>query len=180
MAEILVVDGQRVRAGDQLMVIHGDPGTGKNRDCVVKATQDGIVRNLRVRARQRVTRGHPLLQIISGEGRPFAELRLPADAIGSIAPGQGVNLALDAYPSETFGTVKARIVGISSRRIERSGTAGPLYVYLVKIRPLEPWIVVQGRKQALLPGMSVTARITTTRRRLLEWLAIARVRGTSR
>ncbi len=133
MAEILVAEGQRVRAGDQLMVIHGDPGTGKNRDRIVKATQDGVVRNLRVRAHQRVTRGDPLLQIISGEGRPFAELRLPADAIGSIAPGQGVNLALDAYPSETFGTVKARIVSISSRRIERSGTAGPLYVYRVKI-----------------------------------------------
>lgn len=172
VSEIFVVATQRVRAGDRLLKLKADAAAAASRDHIVKAARDGAVSSLHVGTGDRLVRGQPLLQIVSGEGQPFAELQISPDTLGSIALGQRVRLALDAFPSARFGTLEGRVVGIARLKIKRPGTLGPIFVYRVKIRPAEPWIVVQGRKQALLPGMSVTARIMTTNRRLLDWFAL--------
>ncbi len=193
VSDVFIAEGQRVAPGDRLIAVRGDldigSGTtgaqaditaaalrrtpaGSARIRIVRATQRGVVTDLRVRPDQHLTRGQSLMRIVSVEGQPFAELRLSPDAIGSIAIGQEVRLALDAFPNQASGTVRARVVGIARREIQRPGGAAPMFVYRVRIRPDEPWIIVQGRKQPLLPGMSVSARIVTAKRRLLDWLAL--------
>jgi membrane fusion protein len=51
---------------------------------------------------------------------------------------------------------------------DEAGKARP--TYLVSVELQEPWVRAFGRRQPLLPGMTLTARIVTERQSLLEWL----------
>jgi membrane fusion protein len=98
------------------------------------------------------------------------ELYVPTAAVGFIRPGQEVRLAIDAFPYQQFGTVTARVVDVSAATIARQGPTGFVPVYLVTAKLPRPWIKAFGRHQALAPGMTLTARIVTENRSLLEWL----------
>ena len=83
-----------------------------------------------------------------------------------------MRLAVDAFPYQRFGTVRARIVrhllGRRSRAPTADGAVVP--VYLVTAELDEPCVTAFGRRQQLLPGMTLTARIVTEQQSLLEWL----------
>jgi membrane fusion protein len=67
--------------------------------------------------------------------------------------------------------VKGRITDISATTVPRSdGGEGSVPVYLVTTELAQPWVVAFGRRQPLLPGMTLTARIVTEKQSLLQWL----------
>lgn len=132
---------------------------------------DGTVTAITGRVGQPATQQQPLMVIMPVNAMPRAELYVPTSAAGFLAVGQEVRLAVDAFPYQRFGTVKGRIVEISSVAVPRAlPQGGTIPVYLVTAELLEPWVMAFGRKQPLLPGMTFTARIVTERQTLFEWL----------
>lgn len=122
----------------------------------------------------------PLMMIVPDDAAVLAELYVPTSAAGFLAPGQEVRLAVDAFPFQRFGTVPARIRTISRTTVMRSageGSATP--VYLVTAALDRPWVSAFGRRQMLVPGMTLSARIVTERQSLFQWLfePIFAVRG---
>jgi membrane fusion protein len=138
---------------------------------VLTAPVDGIVTALTARLGQPADTTQPLMVVMPADARPRAELYVPTRAAGFLAPGQEVRLAIDAFPYQSFGTVQARIVQISSVAIPRAGPDGAtIPVYLVTAELAEPGVRAFGRRQPLLPGMTLSARIVTQRQSLLHWL----------
>jgi membrane fusion protein len=131
----------------------------------------GMVTAVTARLGQTATPGQPLMMVTPIGGRPRVELYVPTSAAGFLATGQEVRVAVDAFPYQRFGAIEARITGISSIAIARAGADGATTpAYLVQARLAHPWVEAFGRRQPLLPGMVVTARIVTRRQTLFGWL----------
>jgi len=136
----------------------------------VTSPVDGVVTALTARLGQLATTDQQLMMVVPERARPGAELYVPSTAAGFLAPGQEVRLSVDAFPYQTFGTITGHIASISKAAIARQSQNGPIPVYLVIVTIREPWVMAFARKQPLLPGMTLSARIITEKRSLIEWL----------
>ncbi len=131
---------------------------------------DGKITGLTARVGQ-PTADHSLMMVIPNGARTCAELYVPTSAIGFLKIGQNARLAIDAFPFADFGTIDAQIEDISSATITRAMPTGQTTaVYLVKASIAKPWIAAFGRRQPLIPGMHLTARIVTRNQNLIQWL----------
>lgn len=141
------------------------------RGYVLTSPIDGTVTALTASLGQQAEEHEPLMVVMPAGGRPRAELYVPSRAAGFLAIGQEVRLAVDAFPYQSFGTVRARIIEIASVATPRPAPGGgTIPVYLVTAELAEPWVNAFGRRQPLLSGMTLTARIVTERQNLLHWL----------
>ena len=131
---------------------------------------DGTVSAVTARVGQAVETGQQLMMIVPTGATTQVELLIPTSAIGFVAPRQEVRLAVDAFPYQKFGTVPAVVETISASTITPPGGKDVVPVYLVTARLSRSWVPAFGKRQALQPGMSVSARIVTERRSLLRWL----------
>lgn len=139
---------------------------------VLTAPVSGTVTAVTARVGLTVSPQQPLMLIIPDNAAVLAELYVPTSAAGFLAPGQEVRLAVDAFPYQRFGTVPARISTISRTTVLRSagGEGAPVPVYLVTAVLDQPWVAAFGRRQMLVPGMTLSARIVTERQSLFQWL----------
>lgn len=131
----------------------------------------GTVTALTARIGQPASSSTPAMLVVPADALPLAELHVPSSAVGFLAVGQDVRLHIDAFPYERFGAVRGRIESIASAAALRTtpdGKAAP--VYLVTVSLPSPWVLGFGRRQSLLAGMTLSARIVTRRQTLLEWL----------
>lgn len=131
----------------------------------------GRVTAMTARLGQAALPDQALMSVVPTGGTLQAELHVPTSAAGFLEIGQQVRLSIDAFPFQQFGTVEASIAEISavaSPKIIPQGGAVP--IYLVRARLSRDTMQAFGRNQALLPGMTLSARIVTQRRSLLEWL----------
>lgn len=145
--------------------------TDSARAFTISAPVAGRVTALTARIGQPVNPQTPLLVIVPSGSRLRAELTIPTNAAGFLAVGQEVRLAVDAFAYQRFGTVKARIEEISATAVPRVDSKGATVpVYLVTARIADPSVMAFGRKQPLLPGMTLSARIVTEKQTLIEWL----------
>jgi membrane fusion protein len=100
-----------------------------------------------------------------------AELYVPSSSIGFLKIGQEVSVALDPFPYQRFGTVPAEITTIASAPVLQSGgNSNSAAVYIVTASLKTEKIMAYGAVEDFLPGMTLTARITTEKQSLLRWL----------
>lgn len=141
-----------------------------SRGYVLESPVSGIVTALTARAGQPASSDQQLMLVVPTGSKTLVELYVPSSATGFIDVGQDVRVAIDAFPYQTFGTVHANVVSISRAAVLRQGSTGPHPIYLVTAALTEPWVTAFGRQQPLFSGMTLTARIVTERRSLIEWL----------
>jgi membrane fusion protein len=138
---------------------------------VLTAPASGTATAITVKAGQTVGPTTPLLSIIPKGSKLRAELPIPATMIGFVRIGQEVKLSIDAFPYQQFGTIKARISLIPGAPVSMNNSKGnptPVYIAIAQIDA--PYIMAFGKEQPLLSGMTLSARITTRKQSLLEWL----------
>jgi len=140
------------------------------RGYILTSPIDGVVTALVARLGQPAATDQQLMIVVPDRAKPKVELYVPTTSAGFLMPGQEVRLSIDAFPYQTYGTVKARIENISKAAVTRQGPNGPAPIYLVSATLSEPWVMAFGRRQPLLPGMTLSARIITEKRSLIEWL----------
>jgi membrane fusion protein len=91
-----------------------------------------------------------------------AALSVPQSAIGLIAPGQPVRIAVDAFPYQVYGALEGRVTAVAP-------AADPGQAFAARATlPATVW--AYGSPRPLRPGMTLTARIRTRPRTLLAWL----------
>lgn len=113
----------------------------------------------------------PIMIIVPENATFHAELYIPSSAIGFLEPGQEVRVALDAFPFQRFGTLRATIISIASAPIMRPGPENtPVAVYLVVAELDRASINAYGKETRVIAGMTLTARIVTEKQSLFEWL----------
>lgn len=142
-----------------------------SRSYVLRAPVAGEITALTARIGQPANPQNPLMSIVPVESVLRAELAVPSAAIGFVEEGQSVRLAVDAFPYQQFGTVSGKVITVSSSAIARpraDGATAPVYPVTVQLE--SQTIDAHGREEALVPGMTLTARIVTEKQSLFQWL----------
>ena len=169
VSQLLVREGQQVAAGAPLARI-STVTADENVTLLVNAAEAGTVARIHVRPGDTVASGRPILSIVPRGTRLRAEVEVPPAAVGFVARGQIIRLAVDALPHQAHGTVAARIDQVSSEAVPVTASDGTASEAFIVRASLPADVVAFGRGRRLLPGMTVSARITTRSRTIAEWL----------
>jgi membrane fusion protein len=135
----------------------------------------GRVAALPVSTGQTIAANATIAVIIPKGGQLEAELLAPSRSIGFIKPGQEVQLSLQAFPFQRFGTVPGKIRTVSTtvlapNEVVIQGLSIQEPVYRIRITMSRDTIHAYGEAIPMQPGMLVSAEIVFDRRSLLQWL----------
>lgn len=155
----------RARLEQDLVSAEGEEGY------TLTAPASGSTTAIAARVGQQVSANSPVLAIVPSGSKLRAELQVDSRAIGFIAPNQEVRLMVDSFPFQQFGSIGGRVVSVpSAPTLLPSDREGANFVYIVPVDLDSQGIVAFGQWRSLLSGMSITARVTTRKQSLLEWL----------
>ncbi|MDO4711423.1 MAG: HlyD family type I secretion periplasmic adaptor subunit [Peptostreptococcaceae bacterium] len=113
-----------------------------------------------------VTLAQPIMTIVP-DGTPLlVEASLQNKDVGFVHVGQEVEVKVDAFPYQRYGMVRGIVQSVSPDAFEDEKLG---LVYRVKVSMEHPEVIVDGQKQRLSAGMSVSAEITTDRRRIISF-----------
>ena len=133
---------------------------------IVRAAADGVVADVTVVVGEPLTDGQQAMTLVPAGGTLRVRLSLPADATAVVAPGQVANVAIDAFPYQTYGTLPARLTRVSETAIAQGNSRGFVaYASLPRAS-----VSAYGVERPVKTGMTVTARIKTMDRTLAQWL----------
>lgn len=129
---------------------------------------DGTVAQLAIHTEGGVVEAaKPIMAIVPSSGQLVAEVKLQNSDIGFVQEGQEVAIKLDAFPFTRHGTIKGKVLSISSDAVVDE-KLGPVYVTRVALSKTK---VDRGDKEVpILPGMVATADIKTGRRSFMSYL----------
>jgi membrane fusion protein len=145
----------------------------------ILSPKSGKIVRMGVRAGDVVGTGHTLLSIAAENAETEAWVYVSAHEAGTLRSGQEIELRLDAYPHQLFGTVTAAVSSVTRLAVlprdvrAPIAVAGPVFEIRARISQQ-----LQNRMNAgLLPGIGApfTADIIRHRYRLYEWLLRSRV-----
>jgi membrane fusion protein len=152
----------------------------------VTAPVSGRVAALPVMSGQTIAAGSTIAVIVPEGSRIEAELLAPSRSIGFIKPGQDVNLILQAFPHQRFGTLAGTVRTVSStvlapNEVTIQGLDIREPVFRIRVSLSRDAMQAYGESIALQPGMLVSAEVVFDRRSLMQWLfdPIYAVRGRS-
>ena len=136
----------------------------------VIAPIDGVVTAMRARAGAFADPDRPLMTIIPQPSKTQVELFVPSGVVGFVSVGDEVKLSLDDYPYLRFGTLPSRVISVAQFPTTRPDSKDLRPVHVVTASIPRPWVEAMGSKRAIVPGMTLSARIVGERRTLIEWL----------
>lgn len=162
--------GQLAQLDTQLAQNAAQAGT------LLRAPRAGIVATLLVKPGQNVASGQPVLSVLPQDSKLEAQLLVPSNAIGFVAPGNRVVLRYQAYPYQKFGQQYGKVAQVSRSALSPAEAASllgqniatPLYRVLVALDRQN--IDAYGKAEALKPGMALNADILLDRRSLWQWV----------
>jgi membrane fusion protein len=135
----------------------------------------GRVAALPVSDGQAVATGGMVAVIIPSGSEIEAELLAPSRAIGFVQPGQQVELSLQAFPYQRFGTVRGTVRTVSSTVLGPADVGFPGLdikepVFRIRVSLSRSTMEAYGQSVPMQPGMLVSAEIVFEHRSLLRWL----------
>jgi membrane fusion protein len=141
---------------------------------IVLAPTAGIVARLAVKIGSTTRPGQTLMTLYRAEGKLEAWLYLPSDQAGQLQGGQEVEIRLDPYPHQVFGTLTAIVSEVSNIALLASDLSVPLPIEgpVFEVRALlsDESIHGYGATWPLAPGTSFRADLIRQRYRLYQWL----------
>ena len=142
------------------------------------ASIDGLVIAGTVKVGDLLKSGHPVLEISQEHSFRF-ETQVSTEDVGDLREGMPVNLKLDAYDFQKFGTVGGTICYISPDSQLPDATAGGNAFYQVKIELKETQLRSGDLVGRVKLGLAGVAEIVTARESLLTIFA-RQIRKTTR
>lgn len=152
----------------------------------LRAPANGEIQTLTVNGSGAVVAAGQAIATLVPEGSPLiVEAFVSNEDIGHIKVGQTVDVKVDTFPSQKFGTIPAVITQISVDAEEKGLTPsenvaqqkGVNYLptkaglaYRVKIKLLTAGIIKEGRTFYVKAGMTVQADIKTDNRKIISFL----------
>jgi hemolysin D len=144
---------------------------------------DGVVEELAVHTVGGViTPAQKLMIVVPDNQRLTVEAQLANRDVGFVHPGQDVSVKIETFNFTRYGLAHGKVIAVSHDAVAQaarqaedpsSGPAQPQAgspTYLARISVDETSMVVDGRREALMPGMAVTAEVRTGRRTIIDYL----------
>jgi membrane fusion protein, hemolysin D len=158
----------------------------------LRSPVDGIVQSVNVTTMGQVVTPAQSLVTVVPDGTPLiVEATVSNNDIGYIKVGQSVQVKVDTFPFQQYGTLTGTLVWISPDAEDRSSISQDIdtrtgaiaasspeaaghdknagFVYRVHIRVPHAQFLVNGQYRSVEPGMTVQADILTGRRRVIEF-----------
>lgn len=132
----------------------------------IAAPVDGTVLSLTVKTIGGVVNaGQQLAQIVPEKVPLYVDAALDNQDVGFVKPGQRVVVKVATYPFQRYGYLEGTVEDISPDAIQDDKKG---LIYKAKIKLNDDKSSKQNQLK-LLPGMSVSAEITTGQRRIIEF-----------
>jgi hemolysin D len=158
----------------------------------LRAPVSGFVQKVDVATIGQVVSPAQSLVTIVPDGTPLiVEASVTNQDIGYVEVGQPVEVKVDTFPFQKYGTLKGTLVWVSPDAEEKASTSKDSdtrsgvpksdpskkqepdsdtgYVYKIQVRIAQSQFVVNGNPRAVQAGMTVQADIVTERRRLIDF-----------
>lgn len=113
-----------------------------------------------------VTPAQPIMTIVPDDTPLIIEASLLNRDVGFVEVGQEAAIKIDTFPFQKYGTIKGKVEIISPDAFEDEKLGS---VYKMKVTPETSGIMVNGKEVHISPGMTVSAEITTGKRRIIEF-----------
>jgi adhesin transport system membrane fusion protein len=138
----------------------------------LKAPLNGTVKNVRVTTRGGVLRpGDELLQIVPIDDALLVEARVKPADVAFLAPGQSVNIKIDAYDYTVYGSLDGTLTYISADTLSEDMRQGEQAYYRVQVKTASPRFSRRPKESLQLqPGMTATVEIKTGSNTVLKYL----------
>jgi hemolysin D len=165
----------------------------KSTDTTLRAPNDGVVEESAVHTVGGVvTPAQRLMVIVPDNQKLMVEAQLPNRDVGFVHAGQDVSVKVETFSFTRYGMLHGKVLSVSRDAVasqdraaddsiasgENNGAGGqtpappaagsPTYLARVSLDRTE--MIIDGRRQILLPGMAVTAEIKTGRRSIISYL----------
>lgn len=132
----------------------------------ITAPVDGTVLSLTVKTIGGVVNaGQQLAQIVPEKVPLYVDAALDNQDVGFVKPGQRVVVKVATYPFQRYGYLEGTVENISPDAIQDDKKG---LIYKAKIKLNDEKSSKQNQLK-LLPGMSISAEITTGQRRIIEF-----------
>ena len=174
---------RRAKAQDRMSQLDGDIRKARqhasNRRLV--APVSGTVQNVKVHTPGAVvTAGDVLMSVVPDGAGIEIDASVENRDIGFVRTGQEVEVKVDAFPFTRYGLLRGTL-----RHVARDAATPPApgrdgvgaagapdagLTYPAKVRLSQDWILADGRREPIQPGMRVEAEIKTGERRVIEYL----------
>jgi subfamily B ATP-binding cassette protein HlyB/CyaB len=167
----------------------------KSTDTQLRAPIDGVVEQLAAHTVGGVvTPAEHLLVVVPAGGGLTVEAQLANRDVGFVRPGQDVSIKVETFNFTRYGLIHGKVIDVSRDTAPPTDPAsgrGPLAAaasgdgeddtpkdpgapssptYVARIALDRADMIVDGRRQSLIPGMAVTAEIKTGRRTIINYL----------
>ncbi len=138
----------------------------------LRAPLNGTVKNVRVTTRGGVLRpGDELLQIVPIDDALLVEARVKPADVAFLAPGQSVNIKIDAYDYTVYGSLDGSLMYISADTLSEDMRQGEQAYYRVQVKTASPRFSRRPKESLQLqPGMTATVEIKTGSNTVLKYL----------
>lgn len=139
----------------------------KNKLIEIKSPVDGAVHKLDIHTVGAVVREAQGLMEVVPDGTPMEiEAWIENQDVGFVTPGMPVEVKVDAFNFQKFGTLKGKVREISPDAIEDK-ERGQLYRVMVSVD--EEKLHMDSRDLQVYPGMAVSAEIKTRKKRIIDF-----------
>jgi hemolysin D len=114
-----------------------------------------------------VTPAQVLMEIVPLDESLEVEAFLGNNDVGFVQAGQSAKIKVATYPFTKYGVIGATVIGVAEDATvdDRLGL-----VYRVRLDLEKASVLVDGRDMPLIPGMAVSAEISTGKRRIIEFV----------
>lgn len=113
-----------------------------------------------------ITSAQPIMSIVPKDTPLILEIMVLNRDVGFITEDMIVEIKLDTFPYQKYGSIEGRIMRISPDAIEKEGMG---YVYKVYVTFEQTEIKLDNRMVKVTPGMTATAEIKLKKRRIIEF-----------
>lgn len=95
-----------------------------------------------------------------------AEVELPNKDIGFVKVGQSAQLKIEIFDFTLYGLVDAEVIDITADAIENENAG---LVYKMRLRLKQNKLFIEDEWIDLIPGMSITVEVKTSKRRIIDY-----------
>lgn len=133
----------------------------------VRSSVNGVVQNLGVNNKGEVIEaGKAFVTVVPSDATLMAEVQVNNQDIGFIKIGQNVDIKVDAFPYQKFGTIEGELINISP---DANFLEGVGYVYKAKVKISSSVFSKTGETYNLQSGMTATVEVKTGKRRIIDF-----------
>ena len=138
----------------------------QTRQQIISSPVDGFVGKLLVNTQgTAITNQEHLISIVPSDKPLIIKANVLNKDIGYLENNQSVAIKVQTFDFQKYGKLEGELIHIANDAIndEKLGE-----IYEVKIRPDSTFLIVDGIKKEIEPGMSVTAEVKVGKRRVIE------------